>query len=150
MVMRITPRLTAKILKGLREKKITREELAEACNKGQSWASKLLHQRLKTLDEDDAIAIENLLDIKLLSSVVRVGDTTLSDSAQEFAKLIDTNPAIQKLADSFLEFIDEQEFTPAYVPTDRMRELGGEIIAITHKNQGKPGKVARLVLELLA
>jgi hypothetical protein len=41
-------------------------------------------------------------------------------------------------------------FTPRFIPTQEMSRLGEKIVAIVEANPGKPGKVARLVLELLA
>lgn len=153
--MKVTPDLKNKILKALRQQRKTREQLAAACGKKPSWASKLLSDgatAMRNIDEDDAISIENWLGVELLGTAVRSGDSVLSESAVAIAKRIDADDRFRRL----LELLDEI-ITPSgpvvrtapYIPKNEMARYGQEIIRIVFANDGKPGKVTRLVLELL-
>ena len=66
------------------------------------------------------------------------------------ASEFDANEGFARVVSAVRESMREVVFTPKYIPTDKMAAVGSEIIRISFANEDKPGKVARMVLELLA
>lgn len=147
--MDITENVKALILQGLRNKKQTKLWLAEEMGLNKSWATRLLNGQLKTLSDDQAEKIMKLLNIEFFT-LRRVDDSSVSVKALQIASEYDKNPAFATVATALQQAMKETVYTPRFIPTDQMRHIGDEIIRIAFANEDKPGKVARLVLELLA
>jgi len=137
-------------LQAIRKKGITKAQIAEAVSKGKSWPTKFLDGTFKTISDDALHAVENLLGIKYFE----VGNsiTPTSPLAIRIAHLVDTDPGFAKLAAALDTALLHAKAvsTPKFIPTQDMTRIGQEIIRIAYANEDKPGKVARLVLELLA
>lgn len=114
-----------------------------------SWATRLLNGQLKTLSDDHAEKIMRILGIEFFT-LRRVDDSQISAKAMQVAAEFDKNPAFANVAVALQAAMKEAVYTPRFIPTDKMAAIGNEIIRIAYANEDKPGKVARLVLELLA
>ena len=136
-------------LQAIRQKGITKGQLAEAVGKGKSWPTKFLDGTFKTISDDAIIKLEELLGIKYFG-VDRSGPR--SPLANKVASMVDSDPLFAKLMGTMDEVFSQARgaFTPRFIPTPDMTRIGQEIIKIAFANEDKPGKVARMVLELLA
>ena len=103
----------------------------------------------KTIDASTFQKLEAALEIDFFG-VGKNGN--LSPLAERIGGMVDSDPLFAKLAVCASEAITgaRATFTPRYVPTEEMAGLGKKILAITQSNPEKPGKVAKLVLKLLA
>lgn len=137
-------------LQAIRQKGITKKDLADATGNGKAWVTKFLDGTLKTMKLDVMEKLEALLGINYFAVEKAVGQR--SPLASKIAGLVDTDPAFAKLASAIDEALSQARgaFTPRFIPTPDMTRIGQEIIRIAYANEDKPGKVARLVLELLA
>jgi DNA-binding Xre family transcriptional regulator len=147
--MNITNPMRQMILNALRVKKMTKVDLSNQIGLGKSWVTKLLDGSLKSIKEDHIDALENALGISFFSVVE---NDKVSNKSLEMAKRIESDPELSNLVNQLLETLNNARgaFTPRFIPTAEMSRTGEKIIAIVEDNKQKPGKVARLVLELLA
>lgn len=145
----ITPQILQHILQSFRRKGFSQVELGNLIGKSEAWVSKMLNGKQRTLDDVTFRKIEIALEIDFFS-VSENGKR--SQMAEEIAAMVDSDPIFAKLAECAREAVigARVAFTPRYVPTEEMAELGARIIAIASANPEKPGKVAKLVLQLLA
>jgi hypothetical protein len=145
--MNITESTRGLVLQGLRTKKQTRNWLAEKIGVHKSWVTRFFSGELKSLTDPQVEALQDALDIRFFSLDVKGQHSTAAlDIATEF----DRNQAFAHLVQSMQTAMQKVTFTPRYIPTAEMGKVGSEIIRIALENKEKPGKVARLVLELLA
>ena len=147
--MDVTEPTRALVLQALRKKKQTRVWLAEQLGLNKSWATRFFNGQIKTLSHDQMERLQEVLEIELVS-LTRRGGSKMSSIAKLVAQEIDSNEAFAEVATSLHHAMKDKIYTPRYIPTKEMSKIGSEIIAICEENQAKPGKVARLVLELLA
>lgn len=149
--MKVTPSTIQLILNRLRNPslpKIRQSDIAEKMGYGKAWVSKLVNGNLKTLTSDQVERLEEILDIRF-HSVVEDGES-IPDVALEAAKLLETNPKFASVLVGLVEMAKQiPAFSPRYIETPDMTKIGHEIIRIVQANSDKPGKVTRLVLELL-
>ena len=145
--MNNTEQVRGAVLQALRSQKRTKEWLAEKVGQHKSWATRFFNGEVKSLTDEQAYAIQDALEIPLYG-ISRPGQhtTTALDVAAEF----DRSEAFAKVVNALREAMMDVIFTPRYIATQDMAAVGEKIIAICKANPDKPGKVARLVLELLA
>lgn len=144
--MTLTESSRGLVVQGLRTKKQTRKWLAEQMGLNKSWVTRLLNGEIKSLTDAQVEQLQGILDIRFFT-VQRGSNST---AAQDIAAEFDSNQAFAKVVVAVRESMREVVFTPRYIPTQQMASVGNEIIKIAFANEDKPGKVARLVLELLA
>jgi DNA-binding Xre family transcriptional regulator len=137
-------------LQAMRQRKMNQTDLATAIGLGKAWVTKFLDGSMKTMREQTMFDLQDLLGIQYFTIEKAVGDR--SPLANKLAAAIDSDPQFAKLTTALYEVLLEARatYTPRFVPTKEMSALGKKIIAIASENPEKPGKVARLVLELLA
>lgn len=147
--MNITNPMRQMILSALRTRKMTKADLSVRVGLGKSWVTKLLDGSLKSIKEEHVDALENALGISFFSVVE---NDKISNKSLEMAKRIESDPELSNLINVLLETLNNARgaFTPRFIPTAHMAALGAQIIAIVTDNESKPGKVARLTLELLS
>lgn len=145
--MNITQSHRELIISALREKDITRKELASELNYSKSTISRLLTGQLKTIKDDDALKLERFLGVRFL----RVADgQKVSGLSIEIGNLADQNPQFARVLAELIPLAQEGKQGPRYVPTKEMTKIGQEIIRLVFTNEDKPGKVAREVIKLLS
>lgn len=144
--MTLTESSRGLIVQGLRTKKQTRKWLAEQMGLNKSWVTRLLNGEIKSLTDEQVEKLQGILEIRFFSMHKGSHTTAALDIAAEY----DSNQAFAKVVGAVRESMKEVVFTPKYIPTQQMATVGNEIIRIAFENEDKPGKVARLVLELLA
>lgn len=147
--MNVTESVKALILQGLRKKKQTKIWLAEQMGMHKSWATRLLNGQLKTVSDEQAEQLMGILDIQFFK-LKRLDESTISTKAMQVAAEFDRNPAFASVTSALQDAMTKAVFTPRFIPTEEMSHIGNEIVRIASENRDKPGKVARLVLELLA
>jgi ABC-type multidrug transport system fused ATPase/permease subunit len=137
------------IIQALRKKGLTQADLAAKVGKGRPWATKILQGEIAKISTNDLRAIEDLLGISLMG-VESVGSDR-SSLAMDIAAAVDADPVFARLVSQIHDLVHPQAvFTPRYVPTQEMADLGRQIIALVDADREKPGKIAREVLRLLA
>lgn len=150
--MDITPPVVAVIASRFRDAKkpkINQAQMAEAMGYGRSWASKLMKGKIKQLGDDDAMKLQTFLGVKLLPSIAPGDGTPLL--AQKLGERMKTSDPLSKIVAALLEMEEPKVIQgPKWIATQDMTRIGQEIIKICFANEDKPGKVARMVLELLA
>lgn len=139
----------ALILQGLRRKKQTRIWLAEQMNLHKSWATRLLNGQIKSLSDQQTEKIMSILEINFFN-LSKVDGSKITATAMMIATEYDSSPAFAAVASALRLALRGVVYTPRYIPTEKMSSTGEQIIAIVEANKEKPGKIARLVLELLA
>jgi hypothetical protein len=146
----ITEAMRQVTLQAIRRKGVNQSDIAQVTGNGDSWVTKFLSGALKTIKQKDMEAIEGLLGINYYKVETMTGSRSVA--ASKLAARIDTDPAFAKVCFAVEEALDANKgaFTPRYIPTQDMTKIGQEIIKISFANEDKPGKVARMVLELLA
>lgn len=147
---RLTESMLEQIILAARKKPVSNAEIAQALGLGKPWVSKLLNKKLKTIKLNHLNALEKVLGIGLTRSLN--GSGRASSLANRMALRIDEDPEFAKLA-AALEDVLERPRKPAtlpWIPTQDMTRVGQEIIRICFADEDKPGKVAKLVLKLLA
>jgi len=137
------------IVQAFRNKGLSQVELARTLGKSEAWVSKLLAGKQQTIDDETFRKLEIALEIDFFGFTK---NGNISPLAAQIAAMVDGDPLFAKLAVCAREAITgaRSTFTPRYVPTEDMAALGRKIIAISTANPDKPGKVAKLVLQLLA
>lgn len=137
------------IVQAFRNKGFTQADLALKIGKSEAWISKLLSGKQRTIDGVTFRKLEIALEIDFFN-LSKSGN--ISPLASQIAAMVDNDPLFAKLAVCAKDAIigARSTFTPRYVPTDDMAGLGKRILAITQTNADKPGKVAKLILQLLA
>lgn len=145
--MNITQSHRELIISALREKDITRKELASELDYSKSTISRLLTGQLKTIKDDDALKLERFLGVRFL----RVADgQKVSGLSIEIGNLADQNPQFARVLAELIPLAQEGKQGPRYIPTKEMTKIGQEIIRLVFANEDKPGKVAREVIKLLS
>lgn len=144
--MTLTEASRGLIVQGLRTKKESRKWLADQMGLDKSWSTRLFKGEIKSLTDEQVEKLQSILDIRFFTASRGSHSTAAQDIAAEF----DSNQAFARVVGAVRESMKEVVFTPRYIPTQQMASVGNEIIRIAFENEDKPGKVARLVLELLA
>jgi len=145
--MNINESTRALVLQGLRNKKETRQWLAEKIGVHKSWVTRFFNGQVKSLTDEQIEALQKHLDIRFFSVAEKGQHST---AALDFAAEFDRNEAFASVAQALQQAMKGAIYTPRYIPTQDMAKLGNDIIRICFENEDKPGKVARLVLEMLA
>lgn len=145
--MNITESTRGLVLQGLRNKRQTRNWLAEKIGVHKSWVTRFFSGELKSLTDPQVEALQDALDIRFFGLDVKGQHST---AALDFATEFDRNQAFAHVVQAISQAMQRVTFTPRYIPTAEMARIGNEVIRIAFENEDKPGKVARLVLELLA
>lgn len=150
-VMNVTKSTIQLILNRLRNPslpKIRQSDIAEKMGYGKAWVSKLVNGKIQTLNATQVERLEEILGIRFHTVVE--GGGSIPELAAEAGRLIEMNPTFATVMAGIVELAkQEPAFTPKFIPTQDMTKVGQEIIRIAFANEDKPGKVARLVLELL-
>lgn len=146
----ITEAMRQVTIQAMRKKGMSKTQLAEHLGLGKAWATKFLTGTLRTIREETMFDLQDLLGVQYFKIERAMGERT--PLASKIAASVDCDPAFAKVAVALHDALTEARgaFTPRFVPTAEMSALGAKIVAIVEQNPGKPGKVARLVLELLA
>lgn len=151
--MKVTPHTIALISNRFSDKskpKINQSQLAEHMGLGKAWVSKLMNGKLQTLSETQIGQMEEFLGIRLQAFT----DTKnqVPAIAVEIAKKMQEIPQMSAVIGALLQFDSYPKAlqSPRWIETQDMTKIGQEIIRVAFANEDKPGKVARLVLELLA
>ena len=127
--------------------KIRQSDIAEHMGFGKSWASKLLSGTLQTIEKDQLRKLESFLGIAL----EQLGDKgkPVSPLATAIEQMMQEREPVAKIVEALLELESTPNFSTRWIETQDMSKIGQEIIRIAYANEDKPGKVARMVLELL-
>lgn len=129
--------------------KIRQSDIAEKMGYGKAWVSKLMNGTLLSITDDQADKLEEILGIKI--EVYRDKAAPTSPLGAELEMKMRTNPVLAQALQAVLNIAEQPVITsPRFIETPDMTRVGQEIIRIAFANEDKPGKVARLVLELLA
>lgn len=128
--------------------------MAEHLGLGKAWASQFMAGKFKNLPEDQAELLEEFLGIKLRPYIIEHGKVTplamaIDQKVQGNSKLAAVFSALLELP-IMPETTTPAEINPHWIPTQDMTKVGQEIIRIAFANEDKPGKVTRMVLELLS
>lgn len=136
------------IVQAFKTKGLSQAQLASMIDKSEGWVSKLFSGKQKSVDDKTFKKLEVALEIDFFSYQK---DGNISPLALQIANMVDDDPLFAKLAVCAKETITDarSSFVLRYVPTEEMTELGEKILAITEGNQDRPGKVAKLILNLL-
>ena len=145
--MNVTESVRAIVLQGLRNKKETRAWLSEKVGQNKSWATRFFAGEVKSLSDEQVEMLQTALDIRFFA-MNKAGQ--YSPAALDFASEFDRNEAFASVTGALRDAMAQAIYTPRYIATQDMAAVGEKIIAICKANPDKPGKVARLVLELLA
>ena len=130
--------------------KITQAEMAAHMGYGKAWASKFMHGGIRNIDDDQADKLEKFLGIPLRPYMAaKVGGESVPVLAVQLGKKMRESEPITRIVKALLE-IDQPIKGPRWIDTQDMTKVGQEIIRIAFANEDKPGKVARMVLELLS
>lgn len=104
---------------------------------------------IKNISDEDAAKLQSFLGIKLTTFVQETGEVT-PELAIQIGRLMKENDAITKIVSALVELSAPKVIEgPRWIETKDMTKVGQEIVKIAWANEDKPGKVARLVLELL-
>ena len=145
----VTYQMRSMFLQSFRNKGFSQAELAKLIGKSEGWVSKFFSGNQKTIDPLTFRKMEIALEI---DSFQLAATGNISPLAAQIAAMVDSDPLFAKLAICAKDAITGARvaFTPRYVPTEEMAGLGQKMLAITQSNSDKPGKVAKLILQLLA
>ena len=151
--MTITPPIIAAIIARLRDPKmpkLNQAQLAEHMGYGRSWASKLMKGTIKNISDEDTAKLQAFLGIRLIPEFRDTGEL-VPEIAMELGRRMKDSEALTKVISALLEMPQGTCIEGTrWIETQDMTRIGQEIIRIAYANEDKPGKVARLVLELLA
>lgn len=151
--MTITPPIIAAIIARLRDPKmpkINQAQLAEHMGYGRSWASKLMKGTIKNMSDEDSAKLQAFLGIRLIPEFRDTGEV-IPEIAMELGRRMKDSEALTNVIAALLEMPQGTCIEGTrWIETQDMTRIGQEIIKIAFANEDKPGKVARLVLELLA
>ena len=145
----VTQAMRELALHAIRTKKLSKVGLAKAVDNGKPWVTKFFDGSLKSIKDKDLIAMEEYLDVRFFG--VEIVEREPSHLAQRISSLVDTDADFAKIAMVIDEMLTRPR--PAFipmVPSEDMSRIGQEIIRICFANEDKPGKVAKLVIELLS
>lgn len=147
--MKITNNIRAVVLDGLRKKGIKKGEFAEALGHDKSWSTRFFDGTTKTLDEETADKIADLLDVSFVK-VVRQGKP-VSAIAARLAEEIERDEHLSGTFSNLLNYIDDsrQPYMP-WIPTEDLVAFGEEMVRAAHEDADKPGKVGRIGIVWLA
>jgi transcriptional regulator with XRE-family HTH domain len=151
--MTITPPLLAAIVQRLRDPskpKLNQSQIADHMGLSKAWASKLMAGRIGNLTDDQGRKLEDFLGIKLRPHMQE--GASVSPLAARLSAKMQENTPLSDLVAALLSLVEAPAAPtgPRWIETQDMTKIGQEIITIAFANEDKPGKVARLVLELLA
>lgn len=151
--MTITPPIIAGIIARLRNPKmpkLNQAQLAEHMGYGRSWASKLMKGAIKNISDEDTAKLQAFLGIRLIPEFRDTGEV-VPEIAMELGRRMKDSEALTKVISALLEMPQGTCIEGTrWIETQDMTKIGQEIIKIAFANEDKPGKVARMVLELLA
>lgn len=151
--MNITPQKLSLITARFRDPskpKLTQVALANHMGKGRAWANKILNGTITSVSDEDAERMEEFLGIELDSKYIEK-PASVPASIIKLADRAKGDPAMERLISSLLEVTEPKViYGQKWVATQDMTKIGQEIIKIAFANEDKAGKVARMVLELLA
>ena len=149
--MEITSKMRQIALQAIRQKGLKQSDIATEMGYGKAWVTMFLKQdgkNLKKIDNDALKKLEGILGTPLFT---RVEETPTSPVAQRLHELMTANPQLEKLGLALIEAFDGTSASGVpYIPTKDMTRVGQEIIKAAFANEHKPGKVARLVIEMLS
>ena len=148
--MTITSPIISLIVKRFRDPtkpQINQSQLANYMGYGKAWASKLLKGNIKNLTDEQADRLEEFLGIRLRPYLQETGK--LSALAAELGEKMERSPELTNVVAALLGLFPPQPVGLRWIETSDMSKVGQEIIRIAYANDDKPGKVARLVLQLL-
>jgi transcriptional regulator with XRE-family HTH domain len=150
--MKVTNSAIALIRKRFRDPskpKINQSQLADFMGYGKAWVSKLMNGKLQSLNSEQVEKLEEFLGIRLESFADK--RQPIPTLALEIAAKIQACEPAARIVSALLELdVSPPVPGPKWIETKDMTKVGQEIIRIAYANEDKPGKVARLVLELLA
>jgi transcriptional regulator with XRE-family HTH domain len=151
--MTITQPIIASIIARLRDPKmpkLNQAQLADCMGYGRSWASKLMKGTIKNLSDEDTAKLQSFLGIRLMPEFIETGEV-VPELAMELGRRMKDSEGLTKVIAALMELPQGSCVTGTrWIETKEMTRIGQEIIKIAFANEDKPGKVARLVLELLA
>lgn len=151
--MTLTPPTLAAITARFRDPskpKINQAQLADYMGYGRSWATKLMKGGIKNLSDEDAFKLQKFLGVRLVP-IVHESEGPVSPLAMAVSEKMKENKEFTTIVSSLLQLMEPKVIQgPRWVDTQDMTKIGQEIIKIAFANEDKPGKVARMVLELLA
>jgi transcriptional regulator with XRE-family HTH domain len=130
--------------------KLNQAQLAEHMGYGRSWASKLMKGAIKNISDEDTAKLQAFLGIRLIPEFRDTGEV-VPEIAMELGRRMKDSEALTKVISALLEMPQGTCIEGTrWIETQDMTKIGQEIIKIAFANEDKPGKVARMVLELLA
>ncbi len=152
--MTITPPTISLIVRRFRNPdlpKINQSQLAEHMGYGRAWASKLMAGKIQNLTDDQVAKLEDFLGIHLGPERFTEKGTKVPQLAIELGSRMKDDDKLTKVIEALMDMPQGVCATGTrWIETQDMTKIGQEIIKIAFANEDKPGKVARLVLELLA
>jgi transcriptional regulator with XRE-family HTH domain len=134
-------------LRDPKKPKINQSQIAESMGLGKAWVSKLMNRKLQTLSDEQVERLEEVLGIPLQAFVEKTNK--IDPLALEISRKMQENASLAKAVQSLLELDCSCKCGPKWIETQDMTKIGQEIIRICFANDDKPGKVARMVLEIL-
>jgi len=152
--MTITPPIISLIMSRFRNTdlpKINQAQMATYMGYGRAWASKLMAGKIANLTDDQVSKLEEFLGIHLSNQRFRETGEVVPELAMELGRRMKDSEGLTKVIAALMELPQGSCVTGTrWIETKEMTRIGQEIIKIAFANEDKPGKVARLVLELLA
>lgn len=143
--------LIAKRFRDPSKPRLTQSEMAERMGYGKTWASKLLSGQIRNISDEQVAKLEEFLGIRLTSHPQELGTEAIPELAAQLGRRMKGNEPLSQVVAALLELTEGGEPKgPKWFSTHDMTGLGYKIIGIVNENSEKPGKVARLVLELVA
>ena len=145
--------LIAKRLRDPRMAKLNQSQIAEHLGLSKAWASKFMGGKIGTLTDEQVQKLETFLEIKLRPYIQENGPA-VSALAEQLSLMMADNEPLNRVVADLINLVESAPAPvldgPKWIETQDMTRIGQEIIRIAFANEDKPGKVARLVLELLA
>lgn len=149
--MTITDHEIRVVRHGLRLKKMSNQDFAKALGVTKSWVSKFLAGEIKSVRDERQWLIEDTLEVQFREGAER--SLAPSPIALKVAEAMSESAAMVDLLDAALRLQSDCRKTvetAPWIPPKAMRGFGGKVIAIVDANREKPGKITRLILELIA
>lgn len=150
--MNLTHNHRTLILNTIREKRITKKQIADSLGYGKAWVTKLLNGTLKSINDETVDKLEELLGVSFIEG--QYNNERVSGLAMQVSMAVEQyprlGPTLTELMALLEETASEGKFAPRYIETADMTRIGQEIIKLAFANEDKPGKVAREVLRLLS
>ena len=157
-LVQITDGMRESMKAAVRKKRLAGKEVAALVGMNGPWFSKVLKGSIKTIHINMLEKLEVVLDVPLMA---KREQGPISDLAARFARLIDEDPAIAKLAEGIMALHDKPALapTPALEPqcesgipwllTKDFVRVGQQIERLVHAEAGKPGKIMREIMAML-